>query len=156
MEDQIEQRSAGTLLVRTGDLDELVTRVTGLLSRHSVTLRAREEFTARVYGVDSADMSMLDMTYEGPVRIRTDPLPDYLAVCVPAHGGMAVSHAGESFDVETGGQGLVGGPRSELVMDWGATRGSSSFASSSPPCAGWPAASCPQRTGSSTGCTSTP
>ena len=108
----------GTSLVRTRDLDEAVTRVNGLMSNHSVTPGSGGDLDARIDGFTVAGLSVLEMDYGVPLRVRADPLTDYLAVCVPLDSSMGVVHNGRRFEAEAGGTAFVGTPESELIMDW--------------------------------------
>jgi AraC-like DNA-binding protein len=61
---------------------------------------------------------MLHLDYGVPLRVRADPLEDYLAVCLPLTGSMDVAHKGVSFRAAAGARGFLGTPDGELVMDW--------------------------------------
>ncbi len=52
------------------------------------------------------------------VRLTADPLPGYVAVCLPLIGSMTARHQGRRLDACAGRSALVGTPASELVMDW--------------------------------------
>jgi AraC-like DNA-binding protein len=71
-----------------------------------------------VKGFQRPGLSVFRMNYGMPVRLRAAPLTDYLAVCVPLRGSMAVRHKGMSFRVDGRRTGFVGTPDDELVMDW--------------------------------------
>jgi AraC-like DNA-binding protein len=110
---------AGAALVETSDLDELVEQVNALMSPHTVTPIGTGEFTASVRGFQRPGLSMFRMDYGMPVRLRAAPLTDYLAVCLPLRGSMAVRHKGASFIADGRRTGFVGTPDDELIMDWG-------------------------------------
>ncbi len=109
----------GAALVETSDLDELVEQVNALMSHHTVTPIRTGDFTASVMGFQRPGLSLFRMDYGMPVRLRAAPLTDYLAVCLPLRGSMAVRHKGESCTVDGRRTGFVGTPDDELVMDWG-------------------------------------
>lgn len=108
----------GTALVETSDLGELVEQVNALMSPHTVAPGRTGNFTASVKGFQRPGLSLFRMDYGMPVRLRAAPLTDYLAVCLPLHGSMAVRHKGMSFTVDGHRTGFVGTPDDELVMDW--------------------------------------
>ncbi|HEY2192970.1 MAG TPA: AraC family transcriptional regulator [Actinomycetospora sp.] len=108
----------GTALVETSDLDELVEQVNALMSPHTVTPGRTGDFTASVKGFQRPGLSVFRTNYGMPVRLRAAPLTDYLAVCIPLRGSMAVRHKGMSFTVDARRTGFVGTPDDELVMDW--------------------------------------
>lgn len=105
--------------MHTDDLDDLVSRVTDLMSRHTVIPAHTGEFTADVFGVRTPGLSLLEMDYGMALRLTADPLPGYVAVSLPLAGGMSAQHAGRRFDAVAGRSAVVGTPASELVMDWG-------------------------------------
>jgi AraC-like DNA-binding protein len=110
---------AGAALVQTSDLDDLVEQVNALMSPHTVTPIRTGDFTASVKGFQRPGLSLFRMNYGMPVRLRAAPLTDYLAVCLPLRGSMAVRHKGTSCTVDGRRTGFVGTPDDELVMDWG-------------------------------------
>jgi AraC-like DNA-binding protein len=108
----------GRPLVRTSDLDDLVARVTAIMSSHTVAPARPGGFTAQISGVRTPGLSLLHMDYGMPVRLTADPLPDYVAVCLPVTGSMTACHHGRRFEASAGRSGLLATPASELVMDW--------------------------------------
>lgn len=106
-------------LIRTDDLDDLVSRVTDLMSSHTVAPARSGGFVAEVSGVRTPGLSLLEMDYGMAVRLTADPLPSYVAVSLPLAGGMTAQHAGRRVDAVSGRSAVVGAPASELVMDWG-------------------------------------
>lgn len=113
-----DQLMVGSPLVHTSDLDELVAKVNQLMSNHTVAPSRRGEFTAHVDGLQTPGLSMLHLDYGVPLRVRADPLDDYLAVCLPLTGSMDVAHKGVAFQAAAGAHGFLGTPDAELVMDW--------------------------------------
>ena len=110
---------SGQKLVRTNDLDDLVSRVTDLMSSHTVAPAHSGGFIAEVSGILTPGLSLLEMDYGMAVRLSADPLPDYVAVSLPLAGGMSAQHAGRRFDAVAGRSAVVSTAASELVMDWG-------------------------------------
>jgi AraC-like DNA-binding protein len=108
----------GRPLVRTSDLDDLVERVTAIMSSHTVAPARPGGFTAQVSGVHTPGLSLLEMDYGMAVRLTADPLPGYVAVCLPLTGSMTARHQGRRLHASAGRSALVGTPASELVMDW--------------------------------------
>lgn len=108
----------GRSLVRTSDLDDLVARVTDIMSSHTVVPARTGEFTAEVSGAQTPGLSLLDMNYGMALRLTAEPLPGYVAVCVPLVGSMRAAHQGRRLDAHAGQSAVVGTPASELVMDW--------------------------------------
>ncbi|PKB30398.1 helix-turn-helix transcriptional regulator [Pseudonocardia alni] len=106
-------------LVRCDDVDDLVQQVTAIMSPHTVLPARAGAFTAQVCGARAPGLSMLEFDYRMPVRITADPLPGYVAVCLPLSGSMTARHQGRRLDACAGGAALVGTPASELMMDWG-------------------------------------
>jgi AraC-like DNA-binding protein len=111
-------RPVGQSLVCTSDLDDLVARVTTIMSSHTVAPARPGGFTARVSGVHTPGLSLLEMDYGMPLRLTAEPLPGYVAVCLPLTGSMTARHQGRRLDACAGRSALVGTPASELVMDW--------------------------------------
>jgi len=118
MSDGKPDGSLGRTLVRTSDLDHLVERVTEIMSSHTLHPARPGGFTAEVSGIDTPGLSLVHMQYGMPVRLTADPLPDYVAVCLPLTGSMTARHQGRRLDARAGQSALVGTPASELVMDW--------------------------------------
>ena len=108
----------GEPLVHTSDLDDLVERVTTIMSPHTLAPARASGFTARVSGVHTPGLSLLEFDYGMAVRLTADPLPEYVAVCLPLTGSMTARHAGRRLEASAGRSALVGTPASELVMDW--------------------------------------
>ncbi len=108
----------GRPLVRTSDLDDLVARVSAIMSSHTLAPARAGGFTAAVSGVHTPGLSLLEMDYGMAVRLTADPLPDYVAVCLPLTGSLTARHQGRRLDARAGRTALVGTPASELVMDW--------------------------------------
>lgn len=108
----------GCTLVHTSDLDELVDKGNHLMSSHTVRPARSGRFTAYVEGFQSPGLSMFHMDYGMPLRLRADPLDDYLALGLPLTGSMDVAHKGVSFRAAAGARGFLGTPDAELVMDW--------------------------------------
>jgi AraC-like DNA-binding protein len=113
-----DQLMVGSPLVHTSDLDELVAKVNQLMSNHTVAPSRRGKFTAHVDGFQGPGLAMLRLDYGVPLRVRADPLDDYLAVCLPLTGSMDVAHKGVSFQAAAGARGFLGTPDAELVLDW--------------------------------------
>jgi AraC-like DNA-binding protein len=111
-------RPVGQPLVCTSDLDDLVARVTAIMSSHTVAPARSGGFTAQVGGVHTPGLSLLEMDYGMPLRLTAEPLPNYVAVCLPLTGSMTARHQGRRLDARAGRTALVGTPASELVMDW--------------------------------------
>lgn len=120
LRDGIGAEAVEAPLVHTSDLDDLVERVNDLMSSHTVTPARPGGFTAHVEGMQTPGLSLLDMDYGMPLRLRAEPLPGYVAVCLPLTGSMDVHHKGVSFEAAAGVAGLLGTPDDELVMDWDA------------------------------------
>lgn len=108
----------GSPLVHTSDLDELVDRGNHLMSSHTIRPARCGGFTAHVEGFQTPGLSMFHMDYGMALRLRADPLDDYLAVGLPVTGSMDVAHKGVSFRAAAGARGFLGTPDGELVMDW--------------------------------------
>lgn len=108
----------GELLVRTSDVDDLVEQVTAIMSPHTVAPARSGGFTAQVFGVHTPGLSLVEFDYGMAVRLAADPLPGYVAVCLPLTGSMTARHQGRRLDACAGRSALVGTPASELVMDW--------------------------------------
>ena len=111
---------SGRPLVRTDDLDELVSQVTDIMSSHTVTPLGAGGFAAEVFGFHVPCLSLLEMDYGMAVRLSADPLPGYVAVSLPLSGALSASHQGRRFDAVAGRSAVVGSPASDLVMDWDA------------------------------------
>lgn len=105
-------------LVRTGDLDELVTKVTAIMSAHTVAPARTGGVAAQICGVRTPGLSLLQMNYGMPLRLSAAPLEDYVAVCLPMAGSMTARHHGRRLEAVAGRSAVVGTPDSELVMDW--------------------------------------
>lgn len=118
MSEAVHDELVRPALVHTSDLDQLVEQVTALMSRHTVTPARAGGFTADVSGVQTPGLSLLHMDYGMPLRLRADPLDDYVAVCLPLTGSMTARHQGRHLEAVAGCSALVGTPESELVMDW--------------------------------------
>lgn len=118
MSEVVHDESVKPALVHTSDLDQLVEQVTTLMSRHTVIPARAGGFTADVSGVQTPGLSLLHMDYGMPLRLRADPLDDYVAVCLPLSGSMTARHQGRRIEAVAGRSALVGTPESELVMDW--------------------------------------
>lgn len=112
------QPMAGSPLLHTSDLGELVDKGNHLMSSHTVRPMRSGGFTAYVEGFQSPGLSMFHMDYGMPLRLRAAPLDDYLAVGLPLTGSMDVAHRGVSFRAAAGARGFLGTPDGELVMDW--------------------------------------
>ncbi|WP_165438331.1 AraC family transcriptional regulator [Pseudonocardia sediminis] len=104
--------------MRSSDVDDLVERVTAIMSPHTVAPARAGEFTAQVFGFHTSGLSLLEFDYGMGVRLSADPLPGYVAVCLPLTGSMTARHQGRRLDACAGGAAVVGTPASELVMDW--------------------------------------
>lgn len=111
---------SGRPLVRTDDLDELVSRVTDIMSSHTVTPVDAGGFAAEVVGFHLPGVSLLEMDYGMAVRLSADPLPGYVAVSLPLSGALTARHQGRRFDAVAGRSAVMGTPASDLVMDWNA------------------------------------
>ncbi len=111
-------RPVGRSLVCTSDLDDLVGRVSAIMSSHTLAPARAGGFTAQVSGVHTPGLSLLEMDYGMPVRLTADPLPGYVAVCLPLTGSLTARHQGRRLQASAGRSALVGTPASELVMDW--------------------------------------
>ena len=114
-------RPMGTSLVRTSDVDDLVERVTRIMSSHTLAPAGAGTFTAEVSGIHTPGLSLLEMDYGMAVRLAADPLPGYVAVCLPLTGSMTARHQGRRLDAVAGRSAVVGSPASQLVMDWDET-----------------------------------
>ncbi|MBW0100875.1 AraC family transcriptional regulator [Pseudonocardia sp. KRD291] len=114
----MREEPLGRQLVCTSDLDDLVARVTAIMSPHTVAPARPGGFTAQVFGVHIPGLSLLEMDYGMPLRLTAEPFPDYVAVALPLTGSMTATHHGRRFDARAGRSALVGSPWSELVMDW--------------------------------------
>lgn len=108
----------GQPLVRTSDLEDLVARVTALMSSHTVAPARPGGFTAQISGVHTPGLSLLHMDYGMPLWLTAEPLPDYVAVSLPLTGSMTARHQGRRLEARAGRSALVCTPGSELVMDW--------------------------------------
>lgn len=113
-----EHAPLGRPLVRTSDLDDLVARVTAIMSSHTVTPARPGGFSAQISGTHTPGLSLLHMDYGMALRLTAEPLPDYVAVCLPVTGSMTARHQGRLLDARAGRSAVVGTPASELVMDW--------------------------------------
>jgi AraC-like DNA-binding protein len=118
MGDSVRDGRRGRSLVHTSDVDDLVERVTGIMSPHTLAPARAGGFTAQVSGVHTPGLSLVEFDYGMAVRLAADPLPGYVAVCLPLTGSMTARHQGRRLDACAGGSALVGTPASELVMDW--------------------------------------
>jgi AraC-like DNA-binding protein len=108
----------GRLLVRSGDLDELVGEVSRLMSAHTVSAAAAGPLDARVHGHALSGVSLLHLDYGLPLRLRADPLPDYVALCLPLASSMGVEHGSERFEAGVGGPAYLATPGEELRLAW--------------------------------------
>jgi len=111
---------SGRPLIRTDDLDELVSQVTDIMSSHTVTPLTKGGFAAEVVGFRLPGLSLLEMDYGMAVRLSADPLPGYVAVSLPLSGALTARHQGRRFDAVAGRSAVMGTPASDLVMDWNA------------------------------------
>ena len=118
MTEGMHDGTPGRPLVRTSDLDDLVARVTEIMSSHTVAPARPGGFTAQVSGVHTSGLSLLEMDYGMALRLTAEPLPGYVAVCLPVGGSMTARHQGRRLDASAGRSAVVGTPASELVMDW--------------------------------------
>ena len=114
-------RPMGESLVRTSDVDDLVERVTTIMSSHTLAPAGAGGFTAEVSGVHTPGLSLVEFDYGMSVRLAADPLPGYVAVNLPLTGSMTARHQGRRLDAVAGQSAVVGTPASQLVMDWDET-----------------------------------
>ena len=88
----------GEPLVRTNDL---VQRVTEMVSRHTVTPVHPGGFTVQIRGVETPGLSLLDMDYGMPLRLTAEPLPEYTGVLLPVAGSITAVGARRTASIAT-------------------------------------------------------